>query len=72
MVSVAYYLSKRANTEMICSIFVNPQNNMISGMPVWFSIILKKTVCGSLFLNEIRQLVQPKRALENRFSVVYL
>ena len=29
MVSVAYYLSKRSYTEIICSIFVNPKNNMI-------------------------------------------
>ena len=34
MVSVAYHLSKRGNTEIICFIFVNPQNNMISVMPI--------------------------------------
>ena len=36
------------------------------------SIMLKKNVCSSLSFKEIRQLMQPERALENRFSVVCL
>ena len=43
MVSVAYYLSKRSNTEIICAISVYPQNNMISGMSIFASTIIKKT-----------------------------
>ena len=73
MVSTVYFLSKRGNTEIICSIFVTPQNNMIPGMPSCLvSIILKKNMCRSLSFNEKRQLVQTERALENKFSVVYL
>ena len=36
VLSVAYHLSQRVNTENIYVIFVNPQNNMISDMPVLF------------------------------------
>ena len=32
----AYHLCKRGNTEIICFIFVNRQNNMISDMSVLF------------------------------------
>ena len=35
MVFVACYLNKRGNTEIICSIFANPQNKMILEMPVY-------------------------------------
>ena len=33
-VSVACHLGKRDNTELICFMFVNPQDNMISDMTV--------------------------------------
>ena len=76
MLSVAYCLSKRDNTEVICFIIVNLQNNIILVMPVLIKKKLKKTakktVCRSFSCNENRQLVQPERALENRYLVVYL
>ena len=34
------------------------------------SIIVKKNVCINLSFNEIRQLVQPERAIENMVFVV--
>ena len=38
LLKIAWFLmlivSKLGNTEIICSIFVNPQNNMISDTPV--------------------------------------
>ena len=36
MDSIAYYLSKRGNTEIICFIFLDPKNNMISDVSVLF------------------------------------
>ena len=43
MVSVAYHLSKRDYTVIICFFFVNPKNNVISDMLVFVVIILTKT-----------------------------
>ena len=70
MVSVAYCLNKQGKTENLRSIFVDTQNKMILGMPVWFINFKensKKTVCRSLSFKEIRQLV-----LKSRFSVICL
>ena len=71
MVSVDYYLSKRGNTEIICSIFVTPENNTISDMLFGFNNF-KENVCRSLSFYKIRQLLQLEGALVKRFSVVYL
>ena len=54
----------------------NLQNNMISDMPVLnnFQENCKTNVCNFFQVSfmKIRQLGQLERALENRFSVVYL
>ena len=36
MFPVGYHLSERGNTEIMCFIFANPQNKMISDMSVLF------------------------------------
>ena len=56
-----------------CLSFIS-QNNMISDMLVefYFTENCKENVYRNLAFQEIRHLVQPERALENRFSVVYL
>ena len=35
-ISVAHYVSKWAHTEILCFVFENAQNNLISDMPVLF------------------------------------
>ena len=50
MVPISYHLMKRGNTEIICFIILNPQNKMISDMPVL--MILKKSarkMCVEVF-----------------------
>ena len=69
MVSVAYYLSKRGNTEIMFHLCESSESHDFRNACL-VSIIVKKNVCRSLSFNEIRQLGQPEKALQNRFSVV--
>ena len=69
MVSVAYYLSKRSNTEIICSIFVNPRNNMISDMLVRFFDNFKEKMCVEAFpLMKLNSLYSLKEQLKIGFQ----
>ena len=56
---------------MICFVFVNSQNNLISGMPVFcfnnFKENCKKSMCNRFSNHDMRQLVPPQRALDDSF-----
>ena len=77
MVSVAYQLGNRGNTEIICFIIVNCQSKMILECLFCFNNFKenckkKNDVCRSHSFTGIRRLLLPERALENSFSDIFI